>query len=584
MAKGGNGNGNGNGNTPPLPQGFTPTENDDIFNGTVGNDTVYGWGGNDTLSGGNGIDTLYGDDGNDTLYGGNAKDVLDGGLGDDILYGDNGNDILNGNDGADTLYGGNGVDTLSGGLGDDLLDGGLGGDIMIGGEGNDIYVVDSVPDKIIESADQGIDTVWTSLARYTLGSNLENLEYVGMRNFVGNGNSLDNFIMGGNGNDTLNGGAGNDVLVGNAGVDKITTGTGNDTVNYNATSTMVVDTPTVSTDAEQITFTADDIFDGNETITVNYILNNVPGVKLVALTNAANLDAIANDVVAAFSGADTVDGLTVLSPSSGVVTFSTNGTVALSSSLVGGTFTSLATTEADAPTVEYLQVSTLTIEGTPAEGDIYSATVTPFGGTATTYSYTTVAGDTVATVASGLAALVNVDATVDVTSLDGTITLTDVNEEDGGFTLTSMFAGAVNDDAIVSAANSTGVAFVTNTSMTVAAGNTVGYKAGVDGAAEVITDITTGDIVNLGNATIAAFSTNTNDGTGVVLDNQASIISGSYSSQTGLFTAAAAGPDSLLIWDANANTDVTTGSAVILVGVTSGEAAAADISAGVISF
>jgi len=579
MPKGGNKGGNN-----PLPQGFTPTENDDTFNGTVGNDTVHGLGGNDALSGGNGIDTLYGDDGNDTLYGGNAKDVLYGGLDDDILYGDNGNDILNGDDGADTLYGGNGVDTLLGGLGDDLLDGGLGGDIMTGGEGNDTYVIDSIPDKIIESADQGIDTVRTSLVRYTLGSNLENLEYVGMGNFVGNGNSLDNLIMGGNGNDTLNGGEGNDVLVGSAGADKITTGAGNDTVNYNVTSTMVVDTPTASADAEQIGFTADGTHDGDETITVNYTLNNISGAKLVSLTNAASLDAIANDVVAAFSNAGAIDGLTALSPSSGVVTFSTNGTLALSASGVIGTLTTLATAEADAPTADHLQVSTLTIEGTPAEGDIYSATVTTFSGAAATYSYTAAAGDTVATVASGLAALVNADATVDATSVDGAITLTDVNEEDGGFTLTAMFIGAVNDDALVSEANSTGVAFVANTSMTVNAGNTVGYKAGVDGAAEVITDITSGDIINLGNATITAFSANNNDGTGIVLDNQASIVSGSYNSQTGLFTTAAAGPDSLLIWDANANIGATTDSAVILVGVTSGEAAATAISAGVISF
>jgi Ca2+-binding RTX toxin-like protein len=226
---------NGNANSAPSkgkpPISTSPADDgDNVLNGGNGNDTLDGLGGNDTLFGGNGSDVLSGGSGNDVLHGGNAKDVLNGGSGDDELFGDNGDDLLNGDDGADHLYGGNGVDDLNGGLGDDLLDGGLGADRMAGGQGNDIYIVDNVADKITENAGEGTDTVRTTLATYTLGSNLEILEYVGTKSFTAVGDSGDNQIVGGSGNDNLDGGAGNDTLTGGAGADTIKGGDGDDTI------------------------------------------------------------------------------------------------------------------------------------------------------------------------------------------------------------------------------------------------------------------------------------------------------------------------------------------------------------------
>ncbi|MFI8748325.1 calcium-binding protein, partial [Pseudomonas sp. NPDC077186] len=67
---------------------------------------------------------------------------------------------------------------------------------------------------------EGIDTVWTSLASYTLGANVENLYYgPSSGNFTGTGNALDNWIQGGAGNDVLTGGGGNDTLMGGLGND-----------------------------------------------------------------------------------------------------------------------------------------------------------------------------------------------------------------------------------------------------------------------------------------------------------------------------------------------------------------------------
>jgi trimeric autotransporter adhesin len=98
---------------------------------------------------------------------------------------------------------------------------------MSGGAGNDVYLVNSSGDIIIEGTDQGIDLI-RSLVDFSLGANIENLEYIGFGNFTANGNSLNNNITGGGGADTLNGGAGNDALAGGSGNDLLDGGTGDD--------------------------------------------------------------------------------------------------------------------------------------------------------------------------------------------------------------------------------------------------------------------------------------------------------------------------------------------------------------------
>ena len=76
---------------------------------------------------------------------------------------------------------------------------------------------------------EGIDHVYTSLATYTLGADLENLTYNGVAgNFAGTGNALDNVIYGGGGNDTLSGLDGNDELRGQTGNDTLSGGDGDD--------------------------------------------------------------------------------------------------------------------------------------------------------------------------------------------------------------------------------------------------------------------------------------------------------------------------------------------------------------------
>lgn len=121
--------------------------------------------------------------------------------------------------GGATLTGNASDNALTGGAADDVLDGGTGADTMTGLGGNDIYVVDNAGDVVVEAADGGIDTVRTTLASYTLPTNVEVLTYLGAGDAHLFGNGLANTITGGAGSDVLDGKAGADVLIGGLGDD-----------------------------------------------------------------------------------------------------------------------------------------------------------------------------------------------------------------------------------------------------------------------------------------------------------------------------------------------------------------------------
>jgi Ca2+-binding RTX toxin-like protein len=100
---------------------------------------------------------------------------------------------------------------------------------LVGGEGDDTYYVDSRSDRIVELANQGVDTVYAS-SSYTLYSNLENLILQGEGDFSAGGNSLDNRLVGNSGNNVLAGGLGADTLEGGLGNDTYVLSDNNDTI------------------------------------------------------------------------------------------------------------------------------------------------------------------------------------------------------------------------------------------------------------------------------------------------------------------------------------------------------------------
>lgn len=240
-------NGNGNANT---------------LNGGTGNDTINGLGGNDTLTGNGGSDTIDGGAGNDTIVAtiNDGNDSYNGGAGTDTynlsattagvtvnlttgtsVGAQTGSDTLvaienvTGSSGNDVLTGDALANVLIGGAGADLLDGGAAGaDSLRGGIGDDTYIINRTGITIVENANEGLDTILTALASYTLDSNVENLTYMGSGNFTARGNGLANTITGGSGVDNLDGAGGNDTLIGGFGADTLTGGAGDDILNGGA--------------------------------------------------------------------------------------------------------------------------------------------------------------------------------------------------------------------------------------------------------------------------------------------------------------------------------------------------------------
>jgi Ca2+-binding RTX toxin-like protein len=233
-----------------------------VLDGGVGNDTLLGLGGSDTLAGGlgndeldggTGLDQMSGGAGNDTYLVDDADDIVieDAGEGIDtvrstvdftlsanvenlILTGNaqvgGGNDVDNvitAGKTASQLSGFGGNDTLNGGADRDQLDGGTGNDRMAGGGEDDTYVVDSGKDIVIEAANQGFDSIISSVD-YALGAHVEELQLVGNVDLNGVGNTLNNVMFGNDGGNRLDGGAGNDTLFGGDGGDLLIGGAGND--------------------------------------------------------------------------------------------------------------------------------------------------------------------------------------------------------------------------------------------------------------------------------------------------------------------------------------------------------------------
>ncbi|MDX1917602.1 MAG: calcium-binding protein [Candidatus Caenarcaniphilales bacterium] len=315
-------------------------EGNDIYYGFSGHDFINGEEGDDQLNGGEGDDLILGGAGDDNLVGGTGRDELKGGAGDDTLNGGNGGDRLDGGRGADTMIGGKADDvyvvdnvgdvvteladegndrvrssisytlgdnveelTLFGdsndliGIGNDLdniligsnqndtLDGGLGSDQMSGGRGNDIYIVDSSGDAITEQANQGTDTVRSSID-FTLPANVENLELLGSTDLNGTGNSLNNMITGNDGANILNGGSGADTLIGGLGDD-----------------IYIVDNPGDTV--------IEEFGEGTDTVESSVSFSLSENVENLELTGSGDIDGAGNDLanqITGNTGANRLDG------------------------------------------------------------------------------------------------------------------------------------------------------------------------------------------------------------------------------------------------------------------------------------
>ena len=171
--------------------------------------------------------------------------------GDDTLSTGTYGGLLQGLSGNDLLKGSNSADTLSGGDGNDTLEGNGGRDVLSGGDGNDVYVNITDDASVIESEGGGRDKVQgvDDLRRF---SNVEDLE-MSATGHEAYGNDGANLIIGNTLEDTIRGGAGNDTLVGGGatdGTDRLYGEAGDDTyvISDLASSTVIREAPGEGTD------------------------------------------------------------------------------------------------------------------------------------------------------------------------------------------------------------------------------------------------------------------------------------------------------------------------------------------------
>lgn len=227
----------------------TGNASDNTLIGNAVANSLSGGAGNDLLDGGAGNDSLSGGAGNDTYVVDSTGDVVTEGsnAGVDLVLssvtwtlGSNVENLTLTGAGAINGTGNSLANLLTGNAQANVLNGSTGADTMVGGAGNDTYTVDSTADVVTELANEGIDTVNSSVA-WTLGSNVENLTLTGSSTLNGTGNALDNQITGNSANNTLTGAAGNDTLDGGAGNDTMLGGAGNDSYVVNVSTDVVTE-------------------------------------------------------------------------------------------------------------------------------------------------------------------------------------------------------------------------------------------------------------------------------------------------------------------------------------------------------
>lgn len=214
---------------------MTGTEGHDALWDNYNTNSINGLGGNDTIAAVGGHDTIYGGLGDDTITTSSGYNTVDGGDGNDNI----------------TNYN-NGYSTISGGSGNDTIQDSAYKDTIIGGTGDDTYLYCNTSSTLVELADEGTDTVQTSVS-FTLGANFENLTLTGSYGLNGTGNDANNTLVGTNYNDQLLGLAGDDTLNGAGGVDTLNGGVGNDTYLFGRGSGQ--DTITGETDSTGATDT-----------------------------------------------------------------------------------------------------------------------------------------------------------------------------------------------------------------------------------------------------------------------------------------------------------------------------------------
>ena len=186
------------------------TTGDDIVDGRASQDELFGALGADVLTGGTGDDNLDGGEDDDTLLGGSGSDRLIGGGGDDLLMGGFGRDYISGGDGIDTLsYRGETravvVDLATGTVRSDSNHNAVARPLVgldVRGVSSATFYDTGVEDLIgrIENTNSGSN----GGIEFTASNDIENIEG-GLGSDTLRGDSQDNVVTGGKGDDEIDG-------------------------------------------------------------------------------------------------------------------------------------------------------------------------------------------------------------------------------------------------------------------------------------------------------------------------------------------------------------------------------------------
>ena len=271
-------------------ENITFNSGNDIFIGSssaTASSSVVGSAGNDSLKGGAGNDILYGDftDGTASVAGSGYDDTLDGGAGNDSLFGGLGNDSLISSLGADYFEGGDGTDVVS-----YAASAGVGGVLKIDasqtitGTGNgtgdaagDVIAQDiekivgsnsaasyfyvasrdyrttfeasaayanTVDYSQVTNADTSFSTFNTNL--YLITADLTNTRNTGAasNHFYTNinhlvGTAFNDLLIGNSSNNSISGGDGNDRILVSVGADSLDGGSGTDLISFESYTAAV---------------------------------------------------------------------------------------------------------------------------------------------------------------------------------------------------------------------------------------------------------------------------------------------------------------------------------------------------------
>ena len=230
-----------------IAKHYNGSAKDDYIRAIKGTDNIInGMAGNDRIEGGDSNDTLIGGDGNDAIYDHGGNTIFIGGTGDDNLYGEKGADtyVFSKGDGNDRVYF-NSTDTLSDTVQfTDIASTDITA-IYENLSGRALVIEYGAGDKVSfqlffgnSSSSNPIsqfkftDTTWTlaDFAQYHNNGTASDDYLEGLNGVVNNINGFvgDDYIFGGDLNDTLIGGDGNDRISGRDGNDTLYGGDGFD--------------------------------------------------------------------------------------------------------------------------------------------------------------------------------------------------------------------------------------------------------------------------------------------------------------------------------------------------------------------